>query len=50
MGLTEMFRKLEAVHRAKNQLGGGRLSKAMLLKSTWIVKFNNFLNLVYVMS
>ena len=57
MGLTEIFGKMEAVHRAKNQLVRVRLSKAMLcllhimlLKSTWIVKFNNFLNLVFVTS
>ena len=30
MGLTEIFRKIEAVHRAKNQLVMVRLSKAML--------------------
>ena len=30
MGLTEMFRKMEAVHRPKNQLVRVRLSKAML--------------------
>ena len=30
MGLTEIFRKMEADHRAKNQLVRVRLSKAML--------------------
>ena len=30
MGLTEMFRKMEAVHRPKNQLVRVKLSIAML--------------------